>query len=97
MLPLEHGDNSRWGAWRMHEAKSIALVKDERICREILWPSVGRPAYVRVRASCVNMLAALAWTSPIIESSNGRVGNAISIVHKNKNYSHHTNPINHYG
>jgi hypothetical protein len=27
MLPLEYGDNSRWGTWRMHGVKSIVLVK----------------------------------------------------------------------
>lgn len=27
MLPLEHGYDSRWGAWRMHGVKSIVLGK----------------------------------------------------------------------
>jgi hypothetical protein len=80
----------------MHGAKSIVLVKMNGLAANLV--ALGRPArLVRVRASCVTLLAALAWTSPIIESSNGRVRNAISTVHKNTNYSHRTNPIDHHG
>jgi hypothetical protein len=42
MLPLEYGDNSRWGAWRMHGAKSIVLVKMNGHAANLA--ALGKPA-----------------------------------------------------